>query len=157
MALQCEAMDPAAQFAIQRGCPSAVTVRVTDKRLLTRRPNPCRGIVGRRVVPLSRSASNAGLSRRDPYGVLSRLASRIIGQRDLTLERKTKGRRSDKDSLGAPHVYLAPGGFVAPFSGFQMDELRDAIALLFKRKGRVYLRIRQPPRSALIAFPSFSP
>src|SRR5437870_4849915 len=73
------------------GCPSAVTARVTDKRLLTRRPDPCRGIVGRRVVPLSRSAPNAGLSRRDPYGVLSRLASRIIGQRDLTLEREDQG------------------------------------------------------------------
>jgi len=33
--------------------------------LLTRRPGPCRGIVGRRVVPLSRSAPNAGLSRRE--------------------------------------------------------------------------------------------
>src|SRR3989454_12805841 len=96
MALQCEAMDPAAQFAIQRGCPSAVTVRVTDKRLLTRRPDPCRGIVGRRVVPLSRSAPNAGLSRRDPYGVLSGLASRIIGQRDLTLEREDQGTPGGK-------------------------------------------------------------
>src|SRR5437867_400606 len=70
------------------GCPSAVTARFTDKRQLTRRPDPCRGIVGRRVVPLSRSAPNAGLSRRDPYDVLSRLASRITGQRDLTLERE---------------------------------------------------------------------
>src|SRR5438093_13633054 len=95
------------------GCPSAVTVRVTDKRLLTQRPDPCRGIVGRRVVPLSRSAPNAGLSRRDPYDVLSRLASRITGQRDLTLERETNGRREDKDSLGAPHVYLGPGSAVA--------------------------------------------
>src|SRR2546429_1044186 len=58
------------------GCPPAVTVRVTAKRLLTRRPDPCRGIVGRRVVPLSRSAPDSGLSRRDPYDVLSRLASR---------------------------------------------------------------------------------
>src|SRR3989441_2850660 len=157
MALQCAAMDPAAQFAIQRGCHSAVTVRVTDKRLLTRRPDPCRGIVGRRVVPLSRSAPNAGLSRRDPYGVLSRLASRIIGQRDLTLERKTKGRRSDKDSLGAPHVYLAPGGFVAPFSGFQMDELRDAIALLFKRKGRDELSEREFVLSASMDLHWFPP
>src|SRR5467141_4547859 len=69
------------------GCPPAVTARVTDKRLLTRRPDPCRGIVGRRVVPLSRCASNARLSRRDPYDALSRLASRITDQRDLTLER----------------------------------------------------------------------
>src|SRR3989441_5052270 len=72
-------------------CPSAVTVRVTDKRLLTRRPDPCRGIVGPRVVPLSRNAPNAGLSRRDPYGVLSRLASRITDQRDLTLEHPDQG------------------------------------------------------------------
>jgi len=68
------------------GCPPAVTARVTAKRLLTRRPDPCRGIVGHRVVPLSRSAPESGLSRRDPYDVLSRLASRVTSRRDLTLE-----------------------------------------------------------------------
>src|SRR2546428_6093964 len=157
MALQCAAMDPAAQFAIQRGCPSAVTVRVTDKRLLTRRPDPCRGIVGRRVVPLSRSAPNAGLSRRDPYGVLSRLASRIIGQRDLTLERKTKGRRRDKDSLAPPYVYLGPGGCFAPARMDPVEELRDAIALLFKRKGRDELSEREFVLSASMDMHWFPP
>src|SRR5439155_16409709 len=56
---------------------------------------------------------------------------------------KTKGRRWDKDSLAPPYVYLGPGGCVAPSSGFQMDELRDAIALLFKRKGRDELSERE--------------
>src|SRR3989442_10973414 len=157
MALQCAAMDPAAQFAIQRGCPSAVTVRVTDKRLLTRRPDPCRGIVGRRVVPLSRSAPNAGLSRRDPYDVLSRLASRITGQRDLTLEQKTKGRPRDKDSLGPPHVYLGPDGSIAPARMDPMEELRDAIALLFKRKGRDELSEREFVLSASMDMHWFPP
>src|SRR5436189_6378407 len=88
------------------GCPPAVTARVTAKRLLTRRSDPCRGIVGRRVVPLSRSAPNAGLSRRDPYDVLYRLASRITGQRDLTLERDDQSGQHDKDSAQDPHFYV---------------------------------------------------
>src|SRR2546422_9015489 len=105
--------------------------------MLTRRPDPCRGIVGRRVVPLSRSAPNAGLSRRDPYDVLSRLASRITGQRDLTLERKTKGRQNDKDSLGGAARLSRPRAVpLLPPGWIPTDELRDAIALLFKRKGR---------------------
>src|SRR2546426_7138691 len=90
------------------GCPPAVTARVTAKRLLTRRPDPCRGIVGRRVVPLSRSAPDSGLSRRDPYDALSRLASRVTSRRDLTLERPNNDRVRDKRSLSAPHVYLSP-------------------------------------------------
>src|SRR5438034_4539420 len=88
------------------GCPPAVTARVTAKQLLTRRPDPCRGIVGRRVVPLSRSAPESGLSRRDPYDVLSRLASRVTSRRDLTLERLNNDRVRDKRSLEPPHVYL---------------------------------------------------
>src|SRR5256886_5112694 len=91
------------------GCPPAVTARVTAKRLLTRRPDPCRGIVGRRVVPLSRNAPDSGLSRRDPYDVLSRLASRFTSRRDLTLERPNNDRVRDKRSLAPPHVYLGPG------------------------------------------------
>src|SRR5256886_13304991 len=91
------------------GCPPAVTARVTAKRLLTRRPDPCRGIVGRRVVPLSWSAPDSGLSRRDPYDVLSRLASRVTSRRDLTLERSNNRVERDKRSLGPPHVYLCPG------------------------------------------------
>src|SRR5438445_13724422 len=91
-----------------RGHPT-VTVRVTAKRLLTRRPDPCRGIVGRRVVPLSRSAPDSGLSRRDPYDVLSRLASRVTSRRDHTLERPNNDRVRDKRSLAPPHVYLGPG------------------------------------------------
>src|SRR5205809_171583 len=86
------------------GCPPAVTARVTAKRLLTRRPDPCRGIVGHRVVPLSRSAPESGLSRRDPYDVLSRLASRVTSRRDLTLERPNNDRVRDKRSLAPPHV-----------------------------------------------------
>src|SRR5437016_10722681 len=62
----------------------AITGLLTAKRTLTRRPDPCRGIVGPRVVPLSRSASNARLSRRDPCDALSRLAPRITGPRGLT-------------------------------------------------------------------------
>src|SRR2546422_4818471 len=100
--------------------------------MLTRRPDPCRGIVGRRVVPLSRSAPDSGLSRRDPYDVLSRLASRVTSRRDLTLERPNNDRVRDKRSLAPPHVYLGPGRSVE--SGAHMEELRDAIALLFKRK-----------------------
>src|SRR5437879_3074845 len=91
------------------GCPPAVTARVTAKRLLTRRPDPCRGIVGHRVVPLSRSAPESGLSRRDPYDVLSRLASRVTSRRDLTLERPNNDRVRDKRSLAPPHIYLGPG------------------------------------------------
>src|SRR5438132_13018975 len=114
MALQCAAMDPAAQFAIQRGCPSAVTVRVTDKRLLTRRPDPCRGIVGRRVVPLSRSAPNAGLSRRDPYDVpLQACIAHHGSARSYAGARQPRGARTIKIRLGAPHVYLGPDGSVA--------------------------------------------
>jgi len=66
--------------------------------MLTRRPDPSRGIVGRRVVPLSRNAPNPGLSRRDPYGILSRLASRVTSRRDLTLEHRINGLGADKDS-----------------------------------------------------------
>jgi len=70
---------------------------------------------------------------------------------------ETKGRRRDKDSLGAPHVYLGPGGSIAPFSGFQMDELRDAIALLFKRKGRDELSEREFVLSASMDLRWFPP
>src|SRR5437667_3581552 len=98
------------------GCPPAATVRVTAKRRLTRRPDPCRGIVGRRVVPLSRNAPDSGLSRRDPYDVLSRLASRVTSRRDLTLERPNNDRVRDKRSLAPPHVYLGPGRSVESWS-----------------------------------------
>src|SRR2546423_15614132 len=91
------------------GCPPAVTARFRARRLPTRRPGPCRGIVGRRVVPLSRNAPDSGLSRRDPYDVLSRLASRVTSRRDLTLERPNNDRVRDKRSLTPPHVYLGPG------------------------------------------------
>src|SRR5947207_13784417 len=97
------------------GCPPAVTARVTAKRLLTRRPDPCRGIVGRRVVPLSRSAPDSGLSRRDPYDVHCRLASRVTRRRDLTLEHPNNGRVRADPSLRPTHVCLGSGGSVAPW------------------------------------------
>src|SRR5438034_10742923 len=103
------------------GCPPAVTARVTAKRLLTRRPDPCRGIVGRRVVPLSRNAPDSGLSRRDPYDALSRLASRVTSRRDLTLERRSKGPVTDKRWPGPPHVYLDRGHCAPAPPGGRMD------------------------------------
>src|SRR2546428_11805210 len=86
------------RHAVPGDGPSAITGRVTAKRTLTRRPDPCRGIVGHRVVPLSRNASNARLSRRDPCDALSRLAPRITGPRGLTLERRMEGSWNDKRS-----------------------------------------------------------
>ena len=75
----------------------------------------------------------------------------------LRWSRKTKGRRRDKDSLAPPHVYLGPGGSIAPSSGFSMDELRDAIALLFKRKGRDELSEREFVLSASMDLRWFPP
>src|SRR5439155_1380286 len=75
-------------------------------------------IVGRRVVPLSRSAPDSGLSRRDPYDVLSRLASRVTSRRDLTLERPNNARVRDKRSLAPPHAYLGPGRSVDSWSPY---------------------------------------
>src|SRR6266436_4863855 len=92
--------------------------------MLTRRPDPCRGIVGRRVVPLSRSASNARLSRRDPHDAR------------LSMVRLFGGLR---------------------VRGGTLDELRDAIALLFKRKGRDELSEREFVLSASMDLRWFPP
>src|SRR5437660_7635972 len=113
-----EVSVPSGRSDTAGGCPPAVTARVTAKRLLTRRPDPCRGLVGRRVVPLCASAPDSGLSRRDPYDVLSRLASRVTSRRDLTLERPNNARVRDKRSLAPPHVYLGPGRSVDSWSPY---------------------------------------
>src|SRR2546426_1122253 len=143
--------------AINRGCPSAVTARVTAKRcsldaltlaegLLDAALSPCHGAPRTRGCRGgTHTVSSPGLHRASLVSATLRWSG------------ETKGRRRDKDSLGAPHVYLGPGGSIAPFSGFQMDELRDAIALLFKRKGRDELSEREFVLSASMDLRWFPP
>src|SRR5437899_6157032 len=97
-----------------RGCPSAVTVRVTAKRcsldaltlaegLLDAALSPCHG------APRTRGCR--GGTHTTSSTSLHR-ASRVSAT--LRWSGKTKGSRNDKDSLHAPHVYLGPDGSVAP-------------------------------------------
>src|SRR2546426_4324199 len=103
--------------AINRGCPSAVTARVTAKRcsldaltlaegLLDAALSPCHGAPRTRGCRGgTHTVSSPGLHRAS----LVSATLRWSGQ--------TKGRRRDKDSLAPPHVYLGPGGSVAPSVG----------------------------------------
>src|SRR5712691_1359741 len=96
-----------------RGCPSAVTARVTAKRcsldaltlaegLLDAALSPCHGAPRTRGCRGgTHTVSSPGLHRASLVSATLRWSG------------KTKGRRRDKDSLAPPHVYLGPSGSVA--------------------------------------------
>src|SRR3989441_3535300 len=97
-----------------RGCPSAVTVRVTAKRcsldaltlaegLLDDALSPCHGAPRTRGCRGgTHTTSSPGLHR----------ASRVSAT--LRWSGRPRGARTIKIPLEAPHVYLGPGGSVAP-------------------------------------------
>src|SRR3989475_9924146 len=140
-----------------RGCPSAVTARVTAKRcsldaltlaerLLDAASSPCHGAPRTRGCRGgTHTTSSPGLHR----------ASRVSAT--LRWSRRTNGCRKDKDSLPAPHVYLARTVRWLPPGWIPTDELRDAIALLFKRKGRDELSEREFVLSASMDMHWFPP